>query len=55
MADNTNQQQLNNGFRVLQIIWGLLLFSLAIYVLVCKMIADQDIHTVITEDFPLDT
>lgn len=55
MTDNTNQHQLNNGFRVLQVIWGLLLFSLAVYVLVCKLIEDQDINTVSTQDFPLDT
>ncbi len=55
MEDNTNQHQLNNGFRVLQVIWGVLFFSLAVYVLVCKMIEDQNISTVSIPDFPLDT
>ena len=55
MEDNTNQHQLNKGFRVLQVIWGALLFSLAVYVLACKLIEEQNIHTVTTQDFPLDT
>ena len=55
MEDNTNQHQLIKGFRVLQVIWGALLFSLAVYVLVCKLVEEQNIETATIPDLSLDT
>lgn len=52
--DQKEMKQLDTGWRVILIIWGAILFSLFIYLVVCILIKDQ-LQISINSDLPIET
>jgi hypothetical protein len=55
MLDDAELQKLNKGWPVILVIWGAILFSLAVYLVVCYMVEDQLTFITFGPDFPLET
>ena len=52
MLEKSEAEQLDKAWTITRIIWGALIGSLAVYLLVCKIIEDQ---LKLVADFPLET
>lgn len=54
MNDEKEKKQLDNGFRVIVVIWGALLISLGAYLVACLLVG-KNLETNIGPDFPIET